>query len=165
MKLTIKSLAANGIWFKGILYGGFMETSNGVYLLEYNVRLGDPEAMNVLSLLKKPLIDIGWEIVDGRLGSLGFQEKATVCVYLVPNGYPNAPKKDRKVIINEPRKSELFFASVHEENGQVRTTGSRAIALLAKESSVSEAREKVYSDIPEIKGELFYRKDIGLGIP
>jgi phosphoribosylamine--glycine ligase len=147
--------------FKGILYGGFMETVKGVYLLEYNVRLGDPEAMNVLSLLEKPLIDVGWEIVDGKLSKTPFQSKATVCVYLVPDGYPVDPKKDRKVTITQPEYSELYFASVHEEDRNIWTTGSRAIALLAKGRSVVEAREKVYKDIPKISGELFYRKDIG----
>ncbi|UCH57707.1 MAG: phosphoribosylamine--glycine ligase, partial [Candidatus Bathyarchaeota archaeon] len=69
-----------------------------------------------------------------------------------------------EVSIAEPRKSELFFASVHEEEGVIRTTGSRAIALLAKGGSVREAREKVYQDVPNIRGELFYRRDIGEGV-
>jgi phosphoribosylamine--glycine ligase len=141
-----------------------METERGVYLIEYNVRLGDPEAMNVLSLLETPLIDIGWEIVDGLLSKPSFQREATVCVYLVPEGYPVDPKKGKEVTITPPEKSELYFASVHEENGTIRTTGSRAIALLAKGKSVAEARENVYEDIPKIRGELFYRRDIGKGV-
>ncbi len=161
METTIHKLSESVGEFKGVLYGGFMETESVVYLIEYNVRLGDPEAMNVLSLLEAPLIDIGWEIVDGRLSKTSFQREATVCVYIVPEGYPVDPKKGKEVKISPPDRSELYFASVHEEGGVIRTTGSRAIALLAKGRSVAEAREKVYEDIPRIRGELFYRRDIG----
>jgi phosphoribosylamine--glycine ligase len=138
-----------------------METDRGVYLIEYNCRLGDPEAMNVLSLLEKSLLDIGWEIIDGKLRKPSFEKKATVCVYLVPEGYPTDPKRGHEVSITTPGDSELYFASVHEESGVVRTTGSRAIALLAKGDTVEEAGEKVYRDIPKIRGDLFYRTDIG----
>jgi len=161
MEETVRKLAGTGTTFKGPLYGGFMETSQGVYLIEYNCRLGDPEAMNVISLLEDPLLDIGWEIIDGKLRKPTFTRKASVCVYLVPEGYPADPKKDRKVTITPPEDSELYFASVHEERGAIRTTGSRAIALLAKGDTVEEAGEKVYRDIPRIRGDLFYRTDIG----
>jgi len=164
MEDTVRKIAGAVGPYKGFLYGGFMETERGVYLIEYNVRLGDPEAMNVLSLLETPLLDIGWEIVDGRLSKPSFQREATVCVYLVPEGYPVDPKKGKEVTITPPEKSELYFASVHEEGGIIRTTGSRAIALLAKGKSVAEARENVYEDIPKIRGELFYRRDIGKGV-
>jgi phosphoribosylamine--glycine ligase len=164
MKRTVKKLADSVDRYKGVLYGGFMDTERGVYLIEYNSRFGDPEAMNVLSLLRSPLLDVGWQIVDGRLSTPAFEKKATVCVYLVPDGYPVEPKMDTPVTINPPRSSELFFASVHEEAGEIRTTTSRAIALLAKGRSVSEARERVYSDVPLIEGELFHRTDIGAGV-
>jgi len=140
-----------------------METEEGVYLLEYNARLGDPEAMNVLALLGRPLLDVGWEIVDGRLSSTPFEGEATVCVYVVPEGYPTDPKSGREVKVRPPRRSELYYASVHEEDGAVRTTGSRSVALLAKGETVKEARERVYSDVPLIEGELYYRRDIGEG--
>lgn len=161
MEETVRKLAGTGTTFKGTIYGGFMETRRGVYLIEYNCRLGDPEAMNVLSLLEDPLIEIGWGIIDGKLRKPTFERKATVCVYLVPEGYPTDPKRGRDVSITAPGDSELYFASVHEENGAIRTTGSRAIALLAKGDTVEEAGEKVYRDIPNIRGDLFYRTDIG----
>jgi phosphoribosylamine--glycine ligase len=161
MERTISELSASAGEFKGVLYGGFMETEEGVYLLEYNVRLGDPEAMNVLALLGRPLLDVGWEIVDGRLSSTPFEREATVCVYVVPEGYPTDPKSGREVKVEPPRRSELYYASVHEEDGIVHTTGSRSVALLAMGETVQEAREKVYSDVPLIEGDLFYRKDIG----
>ncbi len=164
MKTTIRNLSESVGEYKGVLYGGFMETEEGVYLLEYNSRLGDPEAMNVLKLLQRPLIDVGWEIIDGKLAPTPFERMATVCVYIVPEGYPTDSKRDRELWVTPPRRSELYYASVHEEGGIVRTTGSRSVALLAKGETVREARERVYSDVPLIEGELFYRKDIGVGI-
>jgi phosphoribosylamine--glycine ligase len=161
MEETIRKLMETGNAFKGTLYGGFMETDRGVYLIEYNCRFGDPEAMNVLTLLEDPLLDIGWEIIDGKLQKPSFKRKATVCVYLVPEGYPTDPKSGRDVSITVPSDSELYFASVHEESGFIRTTGSRAIAILAEGDTIEEAGEKVYGDIPKIRGDLFYRTDIG----
>jgi phosphoribosylamine--glycine ligase len=164
MKDTIKKMARSHGKFKGVLYGGFMETERGVYLLEYNVRLGDPEAMNVLTLLEKPLLEVGWEIVDGRLKKTPFEEKATVCVYMVPEGYPENPRRNTLIHITPPNRSELYYASVTEEEGMVKTTGSRSIAILSKDDSVAEARENAYSDLPKIRGELYHRRDIAAGV-
>ncbi len=161
---TIRKLSRSVDRYRGVIYGGFMETEAGVYLIEYNSRFGDPEAMNVLSLLEKPLIEVGWEILDGRLSKPAFEEKATVCVYVVPEGYPVDPKKGAAVRISPPESSELYYASVHEEGGKVLTTGSRSIALLAKDESVAKARERVYSDVTRVEGDLFYRRDIGAGV-
>jgi len=84
-----------GEGYTGILYGGFMATVNGVKLIEYNARFGDPEAMNVLSLLETDFIDICVGIVEGTLDQVDvrFANKATVCKYAVPEGYPDSPVK------------------------------------------------------------------------
>jgi phosphoribosylamine--glycine ligase len=160
MERTVMELARAKGRFKGILYGGFMKTADDVFLLEYNVRFGDPEALNVLALLRTPLLEVGWEIVDGRLSKPSFREEATVCVYMVPTGYPTSPKGGTPVSIESPRNSELFYASVHEEEGFVYTTTSRSVALLARGATVAEARKRVYEDVPQIKGDLVYRRDI-----
>ena len=164
MRWTIRKLSETVGRFRGILYGGFMNTADGVFLLEYNVRFGDPEAINVLALLETPLLEIGWDIVDGRLSTPAFQKKATVCVYIVPEGYPTSPRKGVPLRIEPPKRSEIYYASVHEENGDIYTTTSRSIALLAKGETVEEARERVYKDVPAIKGDLFYRTDIAKGV-
>ncbi|MBT6517590.1 MAG: phosphoribosylamine--glycine ligase, partial [Candidatus Marinimicrobia bacterium] len=88
-----------GEGYQGILYGGFMATASGVKLIEYNARFGDPEAMNVLSLLDSDFIEICNGITDGTLDNLDvrFQNKATVCKYAVPEGYPNSPVKNEQI--------------------------------------------------------------------
>jgi phosphoribosylamine--glycine ligase len=164
MKKTIQVTMEQVGEYKGILYGGFMHTAKGVYLIEYNARFGDPEAMNVLSLLDTPLTEIGFSIDENRLAKPIFQPKATVCVYIVPEGYPTNPLRDQEITIGPIRNSETYYASVYEENGKVKTTTSRAIALLGKGDTVNEARERVYSDVNNVTGRLFHRTDIGKGI-
>jgi len=164
MRETIEAMRKIGNMYKGILYGGFMTTKNDTYLIEYNCRFGDPEAINVLSLLEKPLTEVGYGIIDGNLPSFGFEKKATVCVYIVPEGYPTNPIRDQPIEIGESVKSEIYYASVYADDGAVKTTSSRSIALLNKGDSVSEAREKVYSDVDKIRGRLHYRTDIAAGV-
>ena len=163
MKDTVKALADSVGFFKGILYGGFMNTEKGVFLLEYNVRMGDPEAINVLALLDTSLLRLGWEIVDNKLSRPSFERKATVCVYLVPQGYPDSPKRGVHIAIHDLEHSNIYYASVHEENGQIFTTSSRSLALLAKGDTVREAGKMVYEDVSRYEGELFFRKDISAG--
>lgn len=160
MERTVEALSGSVGLYQGVLYGGFMNTEKGVYLIEYNARFGDPEAINVLALLETPLSEVGYGIVEGRLPETRFAEEATVCVYLTPEGYPVNPLRDQPIEVGETRHSEIYYASVYDDNGVVKTTGSRSIALLGRGGTVSEAREKVYSDVGNIKGRLHYRTDI-----
>ncbi len=164
MKRTVEALRETIGEYKGFLYGGFMSTDSGIYLIEYNARLGDPEAINVLSLLESNLITIGEEIIDGKLSRPKFKQNATVCVYLAPKGYPDNPIKDQPITVGELHYSTALYASVYENAGIIKTTSSRAIALLAHGSSVAEARNHVYSDIKSVNGALFYRNDIAANI-
>ena len=164
MRETIKAMKEGDGEYKGVLYGGFMVTKDDTYLIEYNCRFGDPEAINVLSLLEKPLTEVGYGIVEGKLPSFGFEKQATVCVYIVPEGYPTAPVKDQPISVGKDITSEIYYASVYDEDGVIKTTGSRAIALLGKGDSVQMARGKVYSDVDKVSGRLHYRTDIAAGI-
>jgi len=164
MRATIKAMRDGDGAYKGVLYGGFMVTSDDTYLIEYNCRFGDPEAINVLSLLEKPLTEVGYGIVEGKLPSFGFEKQATVCVYLTPEGYPTSPLKDQPVEVGEGIGSEIYYASVYDDNGVIKTTTSRAIALLSKGDSVPIARRRVYEDVDKVTGKLHYRTDIAAGI-
>ena len=164
MRETVKAMRLRGEEYKGVLYGGFMATARGTFLLEYNCRFGDPEAINVLSIQEKPLTEVGFGIVEGRLPGFGFEEQATVCVYLVPEGYPTNPVRDQPIQVGEGIKSEVYYASVYDDNGVIRTTGSRAVALLGKGETVPEARGRVYQDVGKVVGRLRYRRDIAAGI-
>ena len=151
----------SGSTYKGILYGQFMKTDSGVKVIEFNARFGDPEAMNVLSILNSPMDEICQAIIDGNLGQVHFENKATVCVYVVPEGYPGPDVvKDSPIDLSVATTAQLYHASVYEENDQILTTGSRAIGVLGKGDSLAEAREIAYANASRIKGQVRFRSDI-----
>jgi phosphoribosylamine--glycine ligase len=164
MRETVEALTAGVGDYMGVLYGGFMHTGGDVYLIEYNSRFGDPEAMNVLSLLRTPLTEVALGIMGSKVPKPIFDAKATVCVYLTPEGYPDNPLKDQPVKIGRLAHSEAYYASVYDEGGVTKTTSSRAVALLSKGATVEEARRNVYRDVAEVRGRLHYRKDIAEGV-
>ena len=153
-----------GEGYKGVLYGGFMATKNGVKLIEYNARFGDPEAMNVLSILETDFLEICHGIATETLDQIdvNFSKKATVCKYAVPKGYPDNPVKGKKISISKVKdKDSLYYASVDIRNGDLIEAGSRTIAVLGVENTIEKAEKIAEKEISKIEGPLFYRKDIG----
>ncbi|TSC74968.1 MAG: phosphoribosylamine--glycine ligase [Parcubacteria group bacterium Gr01-1014_30] len=150
--------------YRGILYGGFMKTKDGVRLIEYNARFGDPEAINVLALLESDFLELCFAIVEGRLSQdkAIFAKKATVCKYAVPEGHPDNPVKD--AVITPPPEadmSRLYFAGVEEKRGKWYCTGSRAVAALGIADTIGEAEKISEAEIQKVKGPLYHRSDIG----
>ena len=157
------------ITYKGIIYGQFILTDdNEVKLIEYNARFGDPEAINVLSLLETNYIDICKNILEGTLSEVQFSNEASVCVYIVPRGYPVKPLKDIKLELPEELVDEVYYASVYgketEKSTVVYTTGSRALGVLAKSKDITNAHLLAMEKIVKIKGSVDYRKDIGYDV-
>ena len=153
-----------GEGYKGILYGGFMATANGVKLIEYNARFGDPEALNVLSLLDSDFIAICNGIAGGTLENVDvkFQNKATVCKYAVPEGYPDSPVKDEQINVSKIENPDgLFYASVDIQNGKLVEAGSRTVAVVGIADSISNAEKIAEKEVSSITGPLFHRADIG----
>ena len=152
-----------GTKFKGFLYGGFMATKDGIKVIEYNARLGDPEAMNVLSLLKTDFFDICNHIIGGSLKSVDvkFEPHATVCKYAVPNGYPDNPEKGFAVSTENVDTDSLFFAAVREDKNKIIATGSRTVACVGVDKEVCGAEQKAEAGISRVVGNVFHRKDIG----
>ncbi|CZG15250.1 TPA: phosphoribosylamine--glycine ligase [Legionella pneumophila] len=148
----------------GILYGGFMATAHGVYVIEFNARFGDPEALNVLSLLESDFVNLCVAMANGNLRkeSVRFLNKATVCKYAVPDGYPDNPLRDVEIDISavEP-KDTLYLAAVDLKDSKLYATGSRTAAYVGIANTISEAEEIAEQQINNIKGPLFHRKDIG----
>ena len=153
-----------GYGFKGILYGGFMATKDGVKLIEYNARFGDPEAMNVLSILETDFLDICNGITEGTLSEIDvrFENKATVCKYAVPEGYPDKPIKGEKIDLSKVKDHDsLFYASVDVINGALVEAGSRTVAVVGIDETIEAAEKLAQREMSKIKGPLFHRKDIG----
>ncbi|MBD3213586.1 MAG: phosphoribosylamine--glycine ligase [Candidatus Lokiarchaeota archaeon] len=167
MKNIVAAIKAEtGVKYKGFLYGQFMKTKTGIKLIEFNARLGDPEAMNILPILKTNFVDICKGIINENLPStIEFQKKATVCKYLAPEGYPKSPKKDQLVEIDTKKLKDIgakyYYASVYKKDGQVYTTTSRAMGVLGVADSLEKAEEIAEKGVGCIYGNLFHRKDVG----
>lgn len=153
--------------YQGILYGGFMLTRAGVRLLEYNARFGDPEALNILSLLKTDLVDICEAIINGTLSQLRveFAPLATVCKYVVPEGYPDHPLKNERIsLARVPQQSErlkYYRAAVEDKTAGLYLTGSRAIGFVGIGADLDEAESIAEEAASSVDGPVYHRKDIG----
>tara|TARA_Y100000294_G_scaffold53870_1_gene50783 strand:+ start:237 stop:1559 length:1323 start_codon:yes stop_codon:yes gene_type:complete len=150
-------------YYKGVMYGGFILTKEGVKLIEYNARFGDPEAMNVLPLLKTDFASICQSIIVQELDrvKVEFEKKATVCKYIVPKGYPDKPVKNEKVEVAKSEKAKMYYASVEQKDDGLYMSGSRAIAFLGIGNSLEEAEKAAEKAVSGVKGKVFHRKDIG----
>jgi phosphoribosylamine--glycine ligase len=161
MRATVDALAG----YKGVLYGQFMLTADGIRVVEFNARFGDPEAMNTLPVLSTDFLDVLTAARDGeKLPRLTFQPKATVCKYAVPDGYPTDPDPGAKVTIDEDSAGDalLFYASVDEREDGIYTTTSRSFAVVGVADSITEAEEVAEAALQRAGTEgLRVRHDIG----
>jgi phosphoribosylamine--glycine ligase len=168
MRGSIEALKADmGCEYKGFLYGQFMKTRQGVKLIEFNVRFGDPEAMNVLPILDTNFVDICQAIIDGTLDAIKaeFLPKATVVKYMVPSGYPDAPAEKESIEIDEAGLEQAgaryYFASVNQDvDGSILTSSSRSIGVLGIADTIEDAEGIAENGTAFVNGNLFHRKDI-----
>ena len=150
--------------YMGILYGSFMATKNGIRLIEYNVRFGDPESLNVLSILETDFLSICQSIVSGKLLGLDvkFSALSTVCKYVVPEGYPDHPLKNELIEIGEVSStSQLYLGGIHAHQNKLYATGSRIAAIVGIAQSLESAEKIAEENVKAIKGKVFHRPDIG----
>jgi len=151
--------------YKGILYGQFMLTTEGPKVVEFNARFGDPEAMNTLPVLETDFVELLVAAREGEsLPELSFSERATVCKYAVPDGYPTDPEAGAEVAIDADSAGEasLFYASVDAREDGVYTTTSRSFAVVGVADSIAAA-EAIVEDAFDRTGTegLRVRHDIG----
>jgi phosphoribosylamine--glycine ligase len=151
--------------YKGVLYGQFMLTADGVTVVEFNARFGDPEAMNTLPVLNTDFLDVLTAARDGEdLPQLSFDPSATVCKYAVPEGYPVDPSAGTRLEITPENVGDalLFYASVDEREDGIYTTTSRAFAVVGVADTITEA-EEIAEEALAVAGEegLDMRHDIG----
>lgn len=163
LKQVVNSMRVDGYPFRGVMYGQFMVTGNGLKLIEINARFADPEGINVLFLMEENLTDVLFAIADGSLSeAVKFRKKATVLKYVVPVGYGSNPVPGELSI--EPlidKETGLFYASVSGTLSKVKMSSSRALAIIAEGGSIPEAGDKVDRCLASVKGNYYVRKDIG----
>ncbi len=168
VKKMIAAMREEGCPYKGVLYSQFMLTRDGPKVIEYNARFGDPEAMNVLTLLSSDFTEVCKGITGGHLDKIKvkFQNKATVCKYVVPQGYGMESKAGLPIEVDEAAVERegacLYYAMVDEVNGKVLTTSSRAVGVVGVDENLEKAEEACERALRFVKGEAIYvRHDIG----
>ena len=158
-----------GIPYKGVMYGGFIVTARGVKLIEYNARFGDPEAMNILPLLRTDFVDICRAIIDTTLEDIEilFEKKATVCKYVVPKGYglpqdhPDAASISSRIEIGDVRGARLYYSSIDQRQDGLYMTSSRAIGVVGIADDLAAAERIAEGAVSAIRGPVDHRSDIG----
>ncbi len=162
-------LQETGSPYRGVMYGGFIATKNGVQLLEYNARFGDPEAMNVLPLLKTDFVEICRHVIAGTLDRLKieFEHKATVCKYVVPKGYglpadhPDAASSRAKINVGDAGGARLYYSSVDKKEDGLYLSSSRAIGIVGIAQNLDDARKIAEEGVKAVQGPVAFRDDIG----
>lgn len=163
---TIRSMAAEGRPYQGVLYAGLMLTSSGPKVLEYNCRFGDPETQVLLTLLESDLLDILESCIAGNLNQVPVIWKAasSVTIVLASDGYPGKYKTGEEIFIPQigPREGFIFHAGTKLDHGHVVTAGGRVLNLTCVGSSLEQAIKNAYLLVGQVNfpGKIF-RKDIG----
>ncbi|EQD73455.1 phosphoribosylamine/glycine ligase, partial [mine drainage metagenome] len=160
---TVAALRAEGLPYRGILYGGFMLTARGPVLVEYNARFGDPEGINVLTLYEEGnFAELLLGVANGRVDPnlLRFRLRATVVKYLVPPGYGDRPRAGGILEIDVPAIERaglhVFYGSVDEAGpGRIRLSNSRGIALVGEASAIHEAGTRVEAALRYVRGDFY----------
>jgi phosphoribosylamine--glycine ligase len=152
--------------YEGILYGGYMAVKDGVRVIEFNSRFGDPEALNVLPLLTSDFVDICQAIVDDTLteGMVRFERKATVCTYITPQSYPEAKNERGKVVSfpEIPEHARLYYGDIAEDDeGVLHLGGSRSAGIVGIADTIAEAESITRKLCGKVEGPVRFRSDIG----
>lgn len=162
----IRGLKEEGIYYRGFLYAGLMLTKDGPKVLEFNVRLGDPEAQPILMRIKGDFVKNLLDFYEGKDTKIEIDNRCALCVVLASRGYPEKPQVGDVVYGLDNIKDDnivVFHAGTDIQNGKVVVRGGRVLSVCAWGYSLREAREKAYGAIERIRFEgMQYRKDIGL---
>jgi len=165
---VVDGLAKQGKVYKGVLYAGLMVTKNGIKVLEFNVRFGDPETQAILPRLKSDLADAMLACIDGTLESIDIKWDNASCISVVcaSRGYPDEYEKNKEIIgLEQARKMKdiiIFHAGTKSEDGKILTSGGRVLSVTGLGKDIRSAKENAYKAIEKIRFEgMHYRKDIG----
>ena len=168
---TLKAIEEMGEKYKGFLYAGLMISDNEPFLIEYNVRMGDPECQTILPLLKTDLIDVFSACCDGNLENLNieWEEKKSLCIVLCSKGYPekfiNNVKIDNINNLKLNNSNFIFHAGTKKNENEIFSNGGRVLNFVSISSSFKESRERALKLINQLNWKNgFFRKDIGFKI-
>ncbi|SHH36326.1 phosphoribosylamine--glycine ligase [Clostridium collagenovorans DSM 3089] len=164
MKPTLKGIQEEDMDFKGIIFFGLMICKKGVYLLEYNVRMGDPETEVVLPLMESDFLELIEAAIEENLSSkeVKFKNASACCIIAASKGYPGSYEVGFEITGTETATGKVFSAGTELKEGKLLTKGGRVLGVTSIGESLEEARNCAYKNIESIDFEgIYYRKDIG----
>jgi phosphoribosylamine--glycine ligase len=168
VKPTIKGLKDEGIDYKGFIFIGLMNKGGDPYVIEYNVRMGDPEAEVVLPRIKTDFVEMMKATAEKRLSDLKveFDDRTVTTVMLVSGGYPGSYEKGKEITgLEQVEDSVIFHAGTQPEGENLLTSGGRVIAVSSYGESMKDALKKSYENAEKIDFDgKYYRKDIGFDL-
>lgn len=161
---TEKGFVGEKLDYTGIVFFGLMITMNGVYLLEYNVRMGDPETQVVLQMMKSDFVDVINAALDKKLSDykMEWYEGGACCIVAASKGYPGSYKTGYKIDIKPSDEGKVFIAGAEYKDGELYTTGGRVLCFSSRGETLQKAIDKAYVGIKSVDFEgLYHRNDIG----
>lgn len=161
----LEGIKKEALDYRGIIYAGIMQTKDGMKVLEFNVRFGDPETQAILPLMKTDLLDLFTATVDEKLDKCKVAWKNGYCVSVVlaSGGYPGKYEIEKEIFgLNDVKDAVVFHAGTKFENNKYFTGGGRVLNVSAIDTTLNKAITKVYRNVEKIKFEnMHYRRDIG----
>ncbi len=168
VKPTISGLKNEKIDYNGFVFIGLMNVNGEPYVIEYNVRMGDPETEVVIPRIKNDFLEVLSKIKDKKLNEIDLSiiDDFACTIIAVSGGYPEEFKKGYDIIgLENIENSIVFHAGTKEENGVIKTNGGRVLAITSLGKTMKEALNKSYNSIEKINySDMYYRKDIGLDL-
>ena len=162
LKAAAKAMCAEGCPLSGVLYGGLMKTPDGVKVIEFNARFGDPETEVVLPLLRSDIYEVFRAVATASpLEDPQWENAVTLGVVLASKGYPGHYEKGAEILGVESLDAQVYHMGTKLSDGHLLTAGGRVMMVVSRGADIADARRKVYEQVTRIKCDnLFYRKDI-----
>ena len=162
MRPMAAAMVAEGCPFEGVLYGGLMKTPDGIKVIEFNARFGDPETEVVLPRLKSDIVDIFCAVADGGDAQLEWDERPALGIVLASKGYPGSYEKGYEIKGLDRVEGTVYHMGTKADGDRILTAGGRVLFVVGRGATLSEAREAALRDVARIECDnLFHRTDIG----
>lgn len=162
MRPAAAAMVAEGVPFEGVLYGGLMKTPQGIKVIEFNARFGDPETEVVLPRLKSDIVDIFCAVADGRDAVLEWDDRPALGIVLASEGYPGSYEKGREIRGLDRVEGTVYHMGTRRDGDRIVTSGGRVLFVVGRGDTLAEARQAALRDVARIECDgLFHRSDIG----
>ena len=162
MRPTAAAMVEEGCSFCGVLYGGLMKTKNGIKVIEFNARFGDPETEVILPRMTSDICQVFCDVADGKQPTITWNDMATLGIVLASKGYPGSYEKGYVIEGTEDVDGSIYHMGTALKDGKYVTSGGRVMIVVCQAPTLREAQQKAATEVAKIKCEnLFHRTDIG----